>query len=162
MKNIFLSSLDLGLKHKMFGDFVQRCALQFIVSKLFIDITTSEWFVKGRFQRALSFSRRYIHSWNRKKSIKIFCWPCCHYIQSYVCFCLWYRLMKMFLLFHIFFYNSHVYIFLLPFLLLSCFLQLYISLLLSRQEQEDFSLLQNNQTSTGAYWACCLTLKSLN
>jgi len=45
MKNIFLSSLDLGLKHKMFGDFVQRCALQFIVSKLFIDITTSEWFV---------------------------------------------------------------------------------------------------------------------
>jgi hypothetical protein len=67
MNVIFLSSLHLGLKHEMYGDFVQRRALELIVSKLFIVLMTSEWSVKGKFQKALSFSRRYIHSWDRKK-----------------------------------------------------------------------------------------------
>jgi len=70
MKIIFLTSLHLGLKHKMFGDFVERHAGKFIVSKLFIDIMTSEWSVKGKFQKVLSFSRRYIHSRDRKIVLK--------------------------------------------------------------------------------------------
>lgn len=72
MKIIFLTSLHLGLKHKMFGDFVQRHAGKCIVSKLFIDIMTSEWSVKGRFLKG-SFIFQEMHSFLRQKnSINIF------------------------------------------------------------------------------------------
>jgi hypothetical protein len=70
MNVIFLFSLHLGLKHEMFGDFVQRRPRKFIVSKLFIVIMTSEWSVKGKFQKVVSFSRRYIQAWDRKGVLK--------------------------------------------------------------------------------------------
>ena len=55
MNVIFLSSLRLGLKHEMFGDFVQRSARKFIVSKLFIVIMTSECLWKWSFKRIFHF-----------------------------------------------------------------------------------------------------------
>ena len=95
MKIIFLTSSHLGLKQKTFGDFVQRHAGKFIVSKLFIDIMNSEWSVKGKFQKALSFSRRYIHSRDRKIALK-FLFPLLPLHSKFYVFCLWYRLMKSF------------------------------------------------------------------
>lgn len=136
---------------------MQRRARKVIVSKLFIDITTSEWSVKGKFQKALSFSMRYIHSWDRKRVLK-FLFPLLplHWNLYVLLFVIEVNENVSSLPLFFFFCNSHVYIFLLPFLLLSCFLQLYVSMLLSRQEQEDFSLFQNIQTSTGAHWSSCL------
>jgi hypothetical protein len=71
-ESCFLSSLHLGLKHKMFGDFLQRDDRKFIVSKLFLDVITSVWSVKGRFQKAVLFSRRHIHSSDRIRVLKNF------------------------------------------------------------------------------------------
>ena len=67
MKIIFLTYLRLGFKHKIFGDFVQRHAEKCIVSKLVIDITTSEWSVKGEFVKG-SFILQEIHSFPRQKN----------------------------------------------------------------------------------------------
>ena len=136
MKIIFLTSSHLGLKQKTFGDFVQRHAGKFIVSKLFIDIMNSEWSVKGKFQKALSFSRRYIHSRDRKIALK-FLFPLLPLHSKFYVFCLWYRLMKSFFSYtfrlkvhnDFFLQYSRVY-FPSSILLLFCFLQLCVSMLL--------------------------------
>jgi hypothetical protein len=71
-ESYFLSSLHLGLKHKMFGDFLQRRDRKCIVSKLFFNIMTSEWSVKGKFRKAVLFSRQHIHSSDRIRVLKNF------------------------------------------------------------------------------------------
>lgn len=121
----------------MFGDFLQRDDRKCIVSKLFLDVITSVWSVKGQFQKAVLFSRRYIHFSDRSKVLKILL--SLLLTHSKLCVLLFVIqvnevvaiLPLSYLLFIVIFYNSQVCTLLLSFLLLSCSLQLYVSMLLS-------------------------------
>lgn len=154
MKIIFLTSLHLGLKHKMFGEFVKRHAGKFIVSKLFIHIMTSEWSVKGKFQKVLSFSRRYIHSRDRKIVLK-FLFPLLPLLSKLCVLLFVIQINEKF---------SGLRFIMIFFKLFTCILSFFHSYFcsvsyncvslcyfLSCQEQEDLPLPQNVQTITGAH-----------